>query len=317
MSSSDIPPNVPLSVRGAVDLAALAAQREAQERAANAAAGGASPGVVEVTEETFEAAVLQQSMTVPVVLDLWASWCQPCKTLSPILESLAAEYGGRFVLAKVDVDANQRIAQAFQVQSIPAVFAVIQGQPLPLFQGALPEPQVRQYIDALLAEAAKVGVTGTASKTTPDDAAAPVEPPEAEADPLEEAAYSAMESGDWAAAEDAFRALLEASPDSEPARVGLATATLYRRIGDVDQAAAVTAADAAPADVAQQILAADIATAAGDVGAAFQRLIDTVRITDGDDRAAARAHLLELFEVVGASDPRVVKARSALANALF
>ena len=149
-----------IHVRGAVDLGALAAQREAQQRAATAAASGATVAVVDVTEETFEAAVLQQSMTVPVVLDLWAEWCQPCKTLSPILEGLAAEYGGRFVLAKVDVDANQRIAQAFQVQSIPSVFAVIQGQPLPLFQGALPEPQVRQYIDALLAEAAKAGVAG-------------------------------------------------------------------------------------------------------------------------------------------------------------
>lgn len=312
-----MPPNVPLNVRGAVDLGALAAQREAQERAAQAGAGGAAPAVVDVTEETFEAAVLQQSMTVPVVLDLWASWCQPCKTLSPILEALAAEYGGRFVLAKVDVDANQRIAQAFQVQSIPSVFAVIQGQPLPLFQGALPQPQVRQYIDALLAEAAKVGVTGTVSGAASDDAAAPDEPPEPEADPLEDAAYSAMESGDWAAAVDAFRSVLDASPDNEQARVGLATATLYGRIGDVDQAAAVAAADAAPADVPQQILAADIAAVSGDIDAAFQRLIDTVRITDGDDRATARAHLLELFEVIGTSDPRVIKARSALANALF
>lgn len=317
MSSSDLPPNVPLNVRGAVDLGALAAQREAQERAAQVAAGGAVPAVVDVTEETFEAAVLQQSMTVPVVLDLWASWCQPCKTLSPILEALAAEYGGRFVLAKVDVDANQRIAQAFQVQSIPSVFAVIQGQPLPLFQGALPQPQVRQYIDALLAEAAKVGVTGTVSGAATDDAAAPVEPPEPEADPLEDAAYSAMESGDWAAAEDAFRALVDQAPDNEPARVGLVTAALYRRIGDVDQAAALAAADAVPADVAKQVLAADILAAGGDVAGAFQRLVDTVRLTAGDDRAAARAHLIDLFDVVGPQDPRVATARSALANALF
>ena len=123
-------PTIPLNVRGAVDLGALAAQRDAEQRAANAPAGV----VIDVTEASFQADVLERSLTVPVVLDLWATWCEPCKQLSPVLRALAAEYGGRFVLAKVDVDANPRISQAFQVQSIPSVFAVVQGQPLPLFQ---------------------------------------------------------------------------------------------------------------------------------------------------------------------------------------
>lgn len=307
-------PNTPLNVRGAVDLGALAAQREAQQRAAAAAASGTPAAVVDVSEATFEAEVLQQSMTVPVVLDLWADWCQPCKTLSPILEGLAAEYGGRFVLAKVDVDANQRIAQAFQVQSIPSVFAVIQGQPLPLFQGALPEAQIRQYIEALLAEAAKAGVVGTADLPAEDPSGQMSEPA---ADPDEDAAYTAMESGDWAAAEAAFERLLVKNPTDPQAKVGLATAGLYSRIGDVDQVAAVAAADADPQNVAKQILAADIAAAGGDVEGAFARLIETVRITRDDDRVASRSHLVDLFEVIGADDPRVVKARGALANALF
>ncbi len=302
-----------LNIRGAVDLGAVAAQRDAQQRAAAAAASGATAGVVrDVTEATFETDVMQQSLTVPVVLDLWATWCQPCKTLSPVLEALAAEYDGRFVLAKVDVDANPQIAQAFQVQSIPSVFAVIQGQPLPLFQGALPESQIRPVLDALLAEAAKVGVAGSLAP-----AETPEPPAEPEPDPDADAAYTAMEQGDWEAARAAFERLAARDPGDEQARAGLAAASLYARIGDVDRVAAVAAADAAPTDVAQQILAADIAAADGDADAAFTRLIDTVRRTDGDDRAAAREHLVELFDVIGAADPRVAKARIALANALF
>lgn len=305
-----------LNIRGAVDLGAVAAQRQAQARAASAAASGELTGIVrDVTEATFEADVLQQSMTIPVVLDLWASWCQPCKTLTPVLEALAADYGGRFVLAKIDVDANPRIAQAFQVQSIPSVFAVIQGQPLPLFQGALPEAQIRPLIDALLEEAAKVGVSGTAGESVAPEAAGEAEePPE---DPDAEAAYSAMEQGDWATARDAFQRLLAKRPDDADARAGFSAASLYARIGDVDRAAAIAAADATPDDVAKQAVAADIAAADGDVEAAFARLIETVRRTSGDDRAAAREHLVSLFEVIGTGDPRVAKARADLANALF
>ena len=121
-----------ISGYGAVDLGALAAAREAQaqaeQRAASRAADPSAPSVViDVTDASFQADVMELSMQVPVVLDLWATWCQPCRTLSPILERLAEAAGGRWVLAKVDVDANPAIAQAFQVQSIPSVFAVVGG----------------------------------------------------------------------------------------------------------------------------------------------------------------------------------------------
>ncbi len=148
-----------LSPYGAVDLGALAAAREAQAQAEQRAAERTSnpsllPVVIDVTDASFQADVMDTSMQVPVVIDLWATWCGPCKTLSPILERLADEYAGRWVLARVDVDANPAIAQAFQTQSIPSVFAVIGGRPLPLFQGALPEQQVRAFIDELLKVAA-------------------------------------------------------------------------------------------------------------------------------------------------------------------
>lgn len=110
-----------------------------------------------VTASTFDGLVIQRSMAVPVVLELWATWCEPCKQLSPILEALADEHDGRWVLAKVDVEAETQIAQAFQVQAVPSVFAIVQGQPIPLFQGAHPEAQVRQVIDQLLQVAATAG----------------------------------------------------------------------------------------------------------------------------------------------------------------
>ncbi|HEU4676224.1 MAG TPA: tetratricopeptide repeat protein [Motilibacteraceae bacterium] len=301
---------------GAVDLGALAARREAAARAAAAPSGPAPAGVViDVTEANFEAEVVNRSMTVPVVIDLWADWCGPCKQLSPVLERLAAADGGRWVLAKVDVDANQRIAAAFQVQSIPAVFAVIKGQPVPLFQGALPEGQVRQYLDELLRVAEANGVTGT----VPVGEAGEVPPAPAEPahDPRFDEAYDAIERGDWDAAAAAYRSLLDQAPGDADAKAGLAQVELMRRTDGLDPAAALAAADAAPADVESALAAADVELLEGRVEDAFARLVACVRAVSGDERDAVRARLLELFEVVGSDDPRVAKARTALANALF
>jgi putative thioredoxin len=133
----------PLSLRGAVDLGALSAQREAVASTAAAPAGV----VVDVTEASFQTEIIERSMTVPVIIDLWAEWCEPCKTLSPLLEKLATEYGGRIVLAKIDVEAEQRIGAAFQVQSIPAVFAVILGSTRSNRQGERVASWFRNQID--------------------------------------------------------------------------------------------------------------------------------------------------------------------------
>lgn len=304
------PPSQPgprLDLRGAVDLSRLSQQ------APSSGSGGGGRFVRDVTEADF-ADVVQLSMTVPVVVDLWATWCGPCRQLSPVLERLAEEYGGRFLLAKVDVDANPQISQAFQVQSIPTVVAILRGQPVPLFQGAVPEPQVRQVLDELLRVAAENGVTGTLDGTEQageaDDQPAPLPP-------LHQEAYDAIQRGDLDAAADAYRRALAESPADADARAGLAQVELMARTRDLDPEATRRAAADDPTDVEAGMRCADLDVLGGHVEDAFTRLVDLVRITSGEERETVRRRMLDLFEVVGPDDERVLAARRALANALF
>lgn len=312
-----------LNLRGAVDLSALSRPAPTAGAAGGAAGSVGTDGsdalIVQVTEESFPELV-QRSTTVPVVIDLGSARSPASSQLTSALETLVAEYGGRFLLAQVDVDTLPQIAAAFQVTAVPAACAVLAGQPVPLFQGAPPIEQLRQLLDELLRVAAENGVNGRIDVDSADestDAATEDEPEEEPLPPLHQQAYEAIERDDLDAAVAAYEQALGEDPRDEMAAAGLAQVRLMVRTRGVDAAAARAAAANDPADVPAQLLMADLDVFGGHVEDAFSRLIETVKVTAGDDRAAVRTHLLELFAVVGAADPRVAKARTALANALF
>ena len=313
------PRTIPPIMRGAIDLGALrersappAPPADPQPAPAGAPPGGAAvadpqrppaavagggENIIDVTEATFQTEVLERSLTTPVVIDFWAEWCGPCKQLSPVLEKLAIEGAGSWVLAKIDVDANPRIAQAFRVQGIPMVFAVVGGQPVDAFTGVIPESQLRTWIDAVL-------TAGGVETVTPED-------------PNLIAADEALISGDLDEAERSYKKILGENPADEAAQAGLAQVGLLRRIEGVDPAKVLAAAETAADDVAAQGLAADVEVATGQAERAYQRLVDLVRRTAGDEREQAREHLLSLFAMAAPDDPVVIAARRALANALF
>ncbi|MFD3531331.1 tetratricopeptide repeat protein [Streptomyces sp. NPDC058664] len=319
-----------MSMSGVVDLAAVKAAGEAKAKAEQARAEAARQGgpaavppsalVIDVDEAGFERDVIQRSAEVPVVLDFWAEWCEPCKQLGPLLERLAVEYNGRVLLAKIDVDANQMLMQQFGIQGIPAVFAVVAGQALPLFQGAVPEAQIRETLDQLIQIGEeRFGLTGIAVDADASEGGAAAERPVAAGpyDALLEAALSALDAGDLAGAVQAYKNVLADDPAHPEAKLGLAQAELLARVQDLDPAAVRKNAAENPADVTAQIAAADLDLVGGHVQDAFGRLVETVRRTAGEERDAARLRLLELFEVIGAEDPRVMTARQALARVLF
>ena len=324
------------SLYGAVDLGArqAAAQRRQQAAQSPSQPGGPDPStsagggfVMDVTEETFNTDVVERSRSTPVIMDLWAEWCGPCKQLSPVLEKLAAEAAGQWILGKVDVDANPQLSAALQVQSIPMVVAVLGGQLVDGFLGAMPEAQVRQWIEQVLAVAEKMGMQlappaaadaddleGDADIVAAGDAGVPPAPgiPPAYAE-----ARAAMERGDLDGAAKAFEQELAANPGDPVAKTGLAQVNLVRRVTGYDQAKARRDAAERPGDVAAQAQVADIDVANGRIEEAFNRLLGVVRRTSGEERDQARVHLVGLFELLPPNDPQVKKARSALSALLF
>lgn len=305
------------SLRGAVDLSALT--RRTNPAAASGAPGApgtatpsSNPLIFDATDANFSS-VLELSRQVPVVVDLWAEWCGPCKQLTPVLEKVVTEFAGRVVLAKVDVDANPQLAQAFQAQSIPTVAAIVAGQPVPMFTGAIPEEQVREIVAQLVEVAAQNGVSGQ----VPVDAAAAQEPAGAPVPPRHEEAFDAIEKGDYASAIAAYEKALVENPKDADARAGLAQVKLLERLSgatldEIRQAAAMN-----PDDLDAQMRVADLDVSGGHVEDAFGRLLDLFAAADSEQRPRIRERLIDLFEVVGPEDPRVISARTRLANLLF
>lgn len=304
---------------GAIDLSSL---RKPASPPAGAAPPAGSPGgsptggsfVLNVTEPTFQADVIERSVQVPVVVEFWSPRSAASTQLGPVLERLSTEYGGKFLLARIDIDANPQLAQAVGVQTVPLVIAVLRGQVVPLFQGPVGEPEARQYVDQLLTVAVANGITG---RTDPVGPAAPgAGDAEPEVDQRYAAAEDAVGAGDLDGAIAAYEELLKQTPNDAEAKAGLARVRLVQRTSDVsDEVQGRAASD--PADVEAQLLVADLELVSGQVEEAFARLVRTVQVTAGDDRNQARLHLIELFEVVGGDDERVIKARRQLMAALF
>lgn len=306
---------------GAVDLSHLAAST----LAASAAPGSSTaPGqvvdvpalVIDVTDAMFEQ-VAQLSGVVPVVIDLWAEWCQPCKTLGPVLEAAVRSFDGQLLLAKVDVDANPGLAQAFGAQSIPTVVALVGGRPVPLFQGAMPEAQVREVLTQLVQLGAQQGLNGRLQAPEMIDGG-DLASPEPAVNPQHLEALEALERGDYSAAVLAYEAVLAKAPADHEAHTALMQARLLARLQGVTADAVRTAAAERPADIDAQLTVADLDVSGGHVEDAFLRLLDLFRDTsDEPGRTRVRERLLELFEVVGVADPRVAAARGRLANLLY
>ncbi|MGO4613655.1 tetratricopeptide repeat protein [Nocardia sp. 2YAB30] len=279
---------------GAVDLSSL--------KQPAAGAGGAAGGDYSVTEADFETKVLRRSTQVPVVVVLYSQRSPGSIELVRTLERLVAADGGTWDLATVEAEANMRIAQALRVQGIPTVIAIAGGQPLADFEGAQPEPQVRQWLNAVVdAVAGKLERNGE---------------PEPAEDPRFTAAEAALEQGDFAGAEAAYEAILAVEPANEEASAALRQLRFLGRAQQIPESAIATA-DVDPSNVDTALAAADLELFHQRPEAAFDRLIAVVKHTAGDERTKARTRLLELFELFDQAEPFVVAARRKLAAALY
>ncbi|MBX3311571.1 MAG: tetratricopeptide repeat protein [Microbacteriaceae bacterium] len=269
--------------------------------------------VMDTTEETFKS-VVELSGSVPVVIDLWAEWCGPCKQLSPVIEKIIHEYAGKLVLAKVDVDANPGLQQAFRATSIPAVVALVAGRPVPLFVGAQPEAQIRQVFDQLLELAATQGVTGVA---VADDSANTADVVEEEEIPeLILKAGDALAEGKYDEAIDLYKQHLAEDPGNPEVTAAIVQVELLKRVSAQPAAEVRKQAADNPKDIEAALAVSDLDIAGGHVTDAFDRLLDLFA-TEVDSREQIRERLLDHFVAVGAEDERVIAARRKLANLLF
>lgn len=314
-----------MNLRGAVDLSALKARAQRPESAAGSAGPGApggagegtpSPWVVEGSDARINQ-LAQLSGQVPVILQLWAGYSDTSLQMLDLMSERVHARGGRLALATIDIDANPQITQAFAVQGVPATFALVKGQPVPLFTGAQPASQIDAFFDELLQVAQANGVTGSLAggdDEQPGEQQAEAEPA---LPPLHQEAVDAIDAGDFDRAAAAYRRALAERPADADAAVGLAQVQLLQRLDGVDPDVVRAEAAARPDDLTAQLAVADLDVSGGHVEDAFSRLITFIGSSAGEEKESARARLVELFDVVGTTDPRVTRARSALARVLF
>ena len=313
-----------MSMFGAVDLSSFAPASKpagsssgasAQASSDSGGAGGPAAALVVDVDASSLRDVAELSARVPVIVVLHSPRSQVSTDLAAVLERLAGQYAGRFQVARVNVDAAPEVAQALQAQAVPTVVALIAGQPVPMFQGTVPEDQLRSILDQLLEVAAANGVSGTIAV----DAAAGAdarsrEPEETE---VERAAREALEAGDFAAAEEVYTHAIAQNPGDEELKVARNQVRLAARLDGKDPHELLVAADAEPADLEASLAGADAALSLGDINAALGRALEAVRTHQGEERETARLRLLEFFEIIGPTAPEVAQARRRLATMLY
>jgi putative thioredoxin len=259
------------------------------------------PGI-DVSVENLSSDILPLSLVRPVIVLMWSARSAESVEMVKLLGKLEIDYKEAFALARVDIEAQPQVAQAFQTKSIPYAVAIIAEQMVPLFEQPYPEAQVKMVLDKVLTLASEQGV-----------GQAPVE----QMEPEEVEAMDALEAGDYIAAEAAYKKWLSRKPAENLAKLGLAQTQLLIRTEGLELNAVLDESTKNPSDIALQLRAADVEIVNGGVEAAFTRLLHAVRATSGDDRTKIKDHLLNLFALVDQSDPRLVAARKELASALF
>lgn len=311
-------PLSPSSLRGAVDLSSLVNPRPAPGAGGSSASPAGAPAmpdtptptgsavILEATDASFTK-VLELSNTVPVVVEFYG------QGVAAVLGSVVEQYGGRIVLVTVDGAANPQLVQAFQVQQVPTVAAVVGGRPVQLYVGAYPEDEVRQVLDQVLELAAKNGVTGT----VPQGEGVTPEPVEEPLPPHHQEAFDAIAAGDYAGAIAEYTTAIAQNPRDNLAIAGLAQVSLLHRLDGVSVEAVRAAAATQPNDVEATLAVADLDVSGGHLDDAFDRLLTLFPTLDAAGKDAVRTRLLDYFEIAGADDARVLAARRRLTGLLY
>jgi putative thioredoxin len=259
------------------------------------------PGL-EVTVENLNSNILPLSLVRPVIVLMWSPRSPESQEMIATLGKLEIEYQAKWSLARVNIDTHPEIAQAFQTKNVPYAVAIIAEQMVPLFEQAYPEAQVRLVIDKVLALSAQQGI-----------GEAPVE----QMEPEEEEAITALESGDYAVAEVAYKKWLSRKPNESLAKLGLAQTQLLMRTEGLELNKIVEESKKSPQDIDLQLKAADVEIVNGGVEEAFSRLLTLIKASAGDDKNKVKTHLIGLFALVDQGDPRLISARKELASSIF